>query len=255
MSSHPPPAPNSSSEASSPAHSRSASVNSLTVHQHAPLTPSGLRETQTLSTSPDETRDGHAEASGSECSPGTSPAHVGHRGIGSVPKLPTIAAGDEDAGDGDHEEHNEGGPENENTPLLGQFGARAGEAVRETIALLQRPLEFVTHDAHPGPCNHGTFSPQPHSRAASIRSNDSNKKDTNGRGSRGIFGSIADSLTGGGSNVAKKMSTTARLAEEHGIQTSSIMYVSCLVLSQLSTVMRLHNSLSMRSPISRTAFI
>ena len=237
MSSHPPPGPNPSSEASSPAHSRSASINSLTVNQHAPLTPSGLRETQTLSVSPDETRDEHAEASGSEISPGTSPALVGHFGRDSVPKLPTIAAEGEDEGDKGHEGHDEGGPAHENKSLLGQFGMVAGEAARETTLLLQKPIEFVTSYAHPGPCNHGTFSPKPSSRAASIRGNDGNKNDTNGRGSRGIFGSIADSLAGSGSNVAKKMSTTARLAEEHGIKTSSTMYVSYLVLEPLSKAM------------------
>jgi hypothetical protein len=231
MSSRPPPAPNPSSEASSSTHSRSASVNSLTIHQHAPLTPSGLRETQTLSVSPENTRDERAEASGSEISPGTSPTQVGrHHGIDSVPKLPTITAEGEDSGDEDYKGHSEGGPAHENTSLLGQFGARAEEVARETTSLLRRPIEFVTHHAHPGPCNHGTFSPQPNSRAASIRSNDGNKKDSNGSGSRGIFGSIADGLVGSGSNVAKKMSTTARLAEEHGIKNSSVMYVSYIVL-------------------------
>ncbi len=237
MSSRPPPAPNPSSEPSSPAHSRSSSVNSLTVHQHAPLTPSGLRETQTLSGSLNEARDEHAEASGSEVSPGTSPAKVGYHGKDSVPKLPTITAEDDDSGDEDHEGHKEGGPAHEITSLLGQFGQRTGEAARETTSLLQRPIEFVTHHAHPGPCNHGTFSPQPHSRAASIKSNDGNKNDENRSGPRGIFGSIADGLAGTGSNVAKKMSTTARLAEEHGIKTSSTMLVSFPVFKQLTTAM------------------
>jgi hypothetical protein len=103
--------------------------------------------------------------------------------------------------------------------------------------LLHNPIEFVTHDAHPGPCNHGTFSPQPHSRAASIRSSDSNKNVENGRRSKGIFGSIATSLTGRGSNAPKKMSTTARLVEEHGIKNASTMYVSYLVLEPLSKAM------------------
>jgi hypothetical protein len=223
MSSRPPPGPDPSSEASSPTHSRPASVNSLTGHQHAPLTPSGLRETQTLSVSPNESKDEHAEASGSEVSPATSPAQVGHHRLDSVPRLPTITAEDEGTGDKNFEEHDEGGPVHENTSLLGQFGARAGEVARETTSLLRRPIEFVTHHAHPGPCNHGTFSPQPRSRAGSIRSSDSNKNGPNDSGSRGIFGNIADGLTGGGSNVAKKMSTTARLVEEHGIKNSSIM--------------------------------
>jgi hypothetical protein len=194
------------------------------------LTPSGLRDTQTLSVSPDETRDEYAEASGSEISPGTSPAHVGYHGIDSVPKLPTIVAEDEGAADEVHQAHNEGGPAYENSSLLGQISSRVGEAARETTQLLQRPIEFVTNHAHPGPCNHGTFSPQPNSRAASIKSTDSSKNGANGSGLRRIFGSIADGLAGAGSNVSKKMSTTARLAEEHGIKTSSVMYVLYLVL-------------------------
>jgi len=237
MSSIPPPGPNPSSEASSSTHSRPASVNSLTVHQHAPLTPSGLRETQTLSVSPNETRDEHAEASGSEISPGTSPAQVGHIGRDSVSKLPTIPAEGEDEDDEDHERRDEGGPAYENTSLLAQFGARADDVVRETTSLLRKPIEFVTDHVHPGPCNHGTFSPQPRSRAASIRSSDGNKNGANGTESRGIFGSIANSLTGSGSNAPKKMSTTARLAEEHGIKNSSIMYVSYLVIEPLSKAM------------------
>jgi hypothetical protein len=237
MSARPPPGPNPSSEAASPAHSRSASVNSLTINQHAPLTPSGLRETQILSVSPNETVDEHAEASGSEISPGTSPAQVGHFGRDSVSKLPTITAEGEDEGDEVHEGHDKGRPADENRSLLGQFGARADEVARETTALLRRPIEFVTNYAHPGPCNHGTFSPQPNSRAASIRSSDGNKNGRSGSGSRGIFGGIADGLASGGSNVTKKMSTTARLAEEHGIKNSRTMYVSYLVLEPLSKAM------------------
>jgi len=149
-----------------------------------------------------------------------------HR-IDSVPKLPTITAEGEDSEDEDHKRRNEGGPAHENISLLGQFGE---EVARETTSLLRKPIEFVTHHAHSGPCNHGTFSPQPNSRAASIKGNDGNNNDSNGSGSRGIFGSIADSLVGSGSNVAKKMSTTARLAEEHGIKNSSVMYVSYIVL-------------------------
>jgi hypothetical protein len=232
MSNRPTAGPNSSSEASSPAHSGSPSVNSSAIHQHAPLTPSGLRETQTLSVSPEDTKDDHAEASGSEYSPGHGPAQVGHKGVEPVPNLPTISAGAQETGAGLRSGHDEEDEEaaDENTSLLGRIGARAGEAARETTSLLRRPVEFITDHAHPGPCNHGTFSPQPNSRAASIRSSDSNKNDTSGSGSRGIFGSIADGLAASGGPAAKKMSTTARLVEEHGIKNSSIMYVLCPVL-------------------------
>jgi hypothetical protein len=64
-----------------------------------------------------------------------------------------------------------------------------------------------------------------------------NKIHANGSGSRGIFETLAEGFggAGSGSNAPKKMSTTARLAEEHGIKTSIIMYVSNLVRKQLQT--------------------
>src|SRR5208282_237041 len=127
MSTRPTASPDPSSEASSPAHSRFASVNSVAIHQHAPLTPSGLRETQTLSVSPEGTRDDHAEASGSECSPRHGPAHGGHIGTESVPNLSTISAEGQETGAGLHTGHNEEDEEapGAKTSLWGQFGARA----------------------------------------------------------------------------------------------------------------------------------
>jgi hypothetical protein len=112
--------------------------------------------------------------------------------------------------------------------LLKNVGVGAEEVAMETTALLRKPIEFVSDHVHPGPCNHGTFSPQPNSCAVSIRSGlDGNKGGSYGDGSgsggrRGLLGSIADGIAPG---VGKKMSTTARLAEEHGIKTSSVMYV------------------------------
>lgn len=235
MSTRPAAGPNPSSESSPPSHSMSVSVNSSAIHQHAPLTPSGLHETQTLPVSPEDTGEDKAETSGFECSPRHSPALVGRDGAESIPNVPAIVAKGQETEAGLHREHNEEDEETSGaqTSLWRQFGISAGERARETTSLLRRPIEFVTGHAHPGPCNHGTFSPQPNSRAASIRSSDSNKNDTIGSNSRGIFGNIADGLVGGGP-IAKKMSTTARLVEEHGIKNSSVMYVhTCPQMSWL----------------------
>jgi hypothetical protein len=114
--------------------------------------------------------------------------------------------------------------------LLQDLGARAEEAAKETTALLGNSIEYVSDYVHPGPCSHGTFSPRPNSRVGSIRSGtDGNKgvSDSSGSGSgsggrRRLLGGIADGIVLG---VGKKRSTTARLAEEHGIKTSSVMYV------------------------------
>lgn len=219
MSSPPRPVPNPSSEVSSHSHSQSESANSLGIHQYAPLASSGLRETQTVSASPEDTREDDVRGSGPECSPRTSP----------VPDLPMISAEGRETGEGLHRSQTEEESIGIGTSLLAQSEAMAGETSRETTPLLRRPIEFVTSHAHPGPCNHGTFSPRPHSPTSSIRSLDGTKSGTNSGGSRGIFESIADGLIGGGGSAPKKLSTTARLAEEHGIKTSSIMYVLCQV--------------------------
>jgi hypothetical protein len=99
-----------------------------------------------------------------------------------------------------------------------------GNLASETTSLLRKPVEFVNSHVHPGPCNHGTFSPTVASRAPSVRSSTARSVD-NVPGSRGIFGSIGEILVAGKSGGKKKMSTTARLAQEHGIDDSHLMYV------------------------------
>jgi hypothetical protein len=230
MSSRPPLGPTSSSQVSSPGHSRSSSIRSLTGQQHAPLTPSSLHEAHTLSASPEDRRNSHGEGSGSECSPGSTPADVPEDGIEPIHDKMGTSGEDTGSQSDNHGKGVEIEVARAETSLLGRLGAGAEETARETTSLLGRPIEFVTCQVHPGPCNHGTFSLQPGSRTASIRSSDGNKSGANRSRSRGIFGCIADGLAGAGSNGKKKMSTTARLAEEHGIQTSSIMYVIYSVL-------------------------
>jgi hypothetical protein len=161
-----------------------------------------------------------------ELSPGTSPACVDDREIEPLYDSAHIAvAGTESSSRGTRNSPNKREPPTASTSLLANLENRAADAARETTSLLRKPIEFVTDHIHPGPCNHGTFSPQPYSRPTSPVSGEGFKHGRNGSGSRGIFGSIADGIRRSGSSAGKKMSTTARLAEEHGINHSSTMYV------------------------------
>jgi hypothetical protein len=167
--------------------------------------------------------DHHAEASGSQLAMPTHTSDESTKPIGNTSKTSTTSAEAKGSKSGEESRETRGS-------LLQKLGARAEEAARETTALLRKPIEYVSDYVHPGPCNHGTFSPQPNSRAGSIRSGLDNNKgvsDDNGSGSgsggRGrLLGGIVDGIAPG---VGKKMSTTARLAEEHGIKASSVMYV------------------------------
>jgi hypothetical protein len=208
MSSQPPPASNSGSS-------------NQNLNPHAPLTPSGLRVAQTLSVSPDDQRQGPVESSSSECSPRTAAAHGRDGEIEPMPSTGGSTSGGTERGGSDKIRAKEG-PEHEGQSLLGQLEAGDEALMRETTPLLNKPIEFITEHIHPGPCNHGTFSPQPCSRAASVRSLDRNKNGEYSGTPRGILGSIANELA---ASVGKKMSTTARIAEEHGIDTSRTMYV------------------------------
>lgn len=94
---------------------------------------------------------------------------------------------------------------------------RAGESARESTPLLQRPLEILSEQAHEGPCNHGTFSPNTTSRPASIKSQET----TDSARERGFFRSVA---AGSASTNNVKRTATARLAEEHGLKLNKAMY-------------------------------
>jgi len=101
-------------------------------------------------------------------------------------------------------------------------------AVNETTSLLRRPFEIVNDPAHTGPCNHGTFSPQVESPAVSIIEQagtpSANYGDNGGDGSSSFISSIL-SKVGMDAHRKKKISTTSRLAEEHGITNTTSMYV------------------------------
>lgn len=185
--------PGSPKSYTSPPHTRAQSIN-----QHAPLTPSALRESHTLSSpegSPEDVRsspgsgnqssvrradtaeggeptniadddvsgeEGEAkrEGSGSEQSPGSGRSKwVKISGQENEVILGVAGSRSPQAGDRTPErEREEGTPaESETSSLLGR--------PRRQLSLLRQPVEyfnsiFSTHEpAHPGPCNHGTFSP------------------------------------------------------------------------------------------------
>ena len=191
---------------SSPSSSRPASIRSQTVQQHAPITPSGLRESHTISQSPKGMMDAPGVNSSSSSSTNA------HQATGNVDEPDTVDA---------------------RTSLLGNTKSKASDSANENTSLLRRPWEFITGHAHPGPCDHGTFSPQPTSRAASIMGRES----SNGFGGaypggsnspRGVFD------TAGGN--AKRMTTTEWLAQSHGITNTRAMYVRDL--DKLSQILR-----------------
>lgn len=109
-------------------------------------------------------------------------------------------------------------------------------AITETTALLRKPFEFVTHPAHSGPCNHGTFSPRPESRPGSPSSaygfGGTTPRDREGEGSKSIFGNFLENVGMRNGSGKKKMSTTNWLAERHGITNTTSMYAPLLLLCE-----------------------
>lgn len=193
---HPPASNTSPSSASS---SRAASIRSF-VQQHAPINPSNLREAHTLSQSPLD-RMPFPENNGSSSS---------SMNAEQASQNPHVAGdfAESDAADA-------------KTSLLGNMKSKASGSANENTSLLRRPWEFVTGQAHPGDCDHGTFSPQAASRAPSFNGRDS----TNGfggaypGGSNSPRGGIFDSSIG----PAKRMTTTQWLAQKHGITDTRAM--------------------------------
>lgn len=195
----------SSPPAASASSSRNPSIISQ-AQQHAPLTPSGLRESHTLARSPEEMREeesilgGRREAThSSEPSPNSKPTHL-----------------DEDPSADEDLDGKQSG--------LADLGHRAAT---ETTALLKKPFEFIVGTpAHDGSYNHGTFSPRLESRAESIRSGNSGgfggspPRGSYSRQGSGVFGNLFPPR-----RPTKKMSTTSYLAERHGITNTTMMYV------------------------------
>lgn len=192
---------------SSPQSTRSAN---LSAHQHAPQTPSGLRESQNLSGSSDNLQGSVADVASNIPSPQPSPRRY--------PTQHNDPAADDNAAGSTR------------TNFLGNLAT-------ETTSLLRKPYEIVTGHVHPGPCNHGTFSPRLESSANSVRSGGSGHdfggsarpgEGTGPEGSRSIFGTLLENIGVKNGNVAgkKRMSTTNWLAEQHGITNTTSMYVS-----------------------------
>lgn len=206
----------SSSKSQTPTHSRSSSVLSQNIQQHAPLTPSGLREAHTLSHSPENTADSEIDETSQLPSKleDDTPTIQGTSGTWSS----SSRHGGVDGTDTDSYRNAD-----QSTPLLAAVDERLQpDVATETTHLLERSVEYEHDCVHPGPCNHGTFSPHPLSRNGSFRS-------FMGLTSpKGILGSIAGSISGAhggnGGNNGNKRSATARLAERHGIKHSRAMY-------------------------------
>jgi hypothetical protein len=195
---------------------------SQSAQQHAPSTPSGLREAHTAASSPDDTRNaGPPSPDTAPSSPNPSP--------NTYPVRPESDPAEEDAGEG--------------KPY--GFSVLGSRVATETSSLLRKPFEFAPNSPHTGPCNHGTFSPHLESRADSIRSNAS-ERDFGGSPSRSgpessgdssnmigtLLGGIGMKSSSGGGK--KKMSTTSYLAERHGIKNTTAMYVLSFLRTHLS---------------------
>ena len=158
----------------------------------APSNPSGLREAHTLSQSPEDISTNAPRGTGSsnrtrDSSPGPEP----------FPK----------AADGNYRDESR-------------------STADEATSLLRGQLDLPTGCVHPGPCNHGTFSPRLQSRAGSISGDSSG---ASGYDRRERTDSMSLSFLGlplkSGNGHKRKTSTTASLLERHGISNKTSMYV------------------------------
>lgn len=228
----PPPSPGAKSASQSS--SRAASIRSQNIHQHAPTTPSQLRETHVVG-SPEALRDDQVAS----ITPEVGPQVQAHVEDGVVPSTrderADVRTGRLDASAELSIPQGEDEDANASTSLLGNLDVKTGNGARETTSLLRRPLELWKEHVHPGPCNHGTFSPHTHSRSDSTTSNENRYgfggtypgtpgagDGNSGSGSGGVFGESFVASMAGQSN-GKKMSTTSWLAETHGIKNTTAM--------------------------------
>lgn len=190
--------------------SRIPAGRSPAILQHAPTTPSALREAHTLSTSPEESRSlsgNTAHGSNSE------PSHSEASSRGQHTHVET-GDGTEDGSDGERTR----GPAATRRPVAS-----------ETTSLLRRPFEIIKDPAHGGPCNHGTFSPHIESPEGSILGFGGDPPVNHGDDGEGSQASVLSGLLskiGINDQRRKKTSTTSRLAEAHGITNTTSMYVS-----------------------------
>lgn len=183
---------------------------------HAPVNPSGLRQSFTLG-SPSPPR----ETLAPQRSPSTSPQPSPH----------TRPAVRFDNSTGDDLDLSRAGP-SEQDPLL-----QPTAALSERTSLLRNVLNDG-QCVHPGLCNHGTFSPRPCSPAASMGSSGSGFDSTAGSSNQPmpILDGLINSLDGSRDSAgwrrslvqivrSKKMSSSNELAERHGLSDTGLMCV------------------------------
>ncbi|KAF5872361.1 putative sulfate transporter protein [Botrytis fragariae] len=194
--------------------SRTPSLRNQNVSQFTPTHPSGLRESFTLATSPEATR--HVEEDGTNDRNDENSRNDNEQSLPHAhPTRADTSASTDDGLDGYTHEH-------------AGFGGKLSD---ETTALLRKPFEPIGNAAHPGPCNHGTFSPRLGSRADSVRSFGGSapvSPNGNGEASDGLIGGLLKGLgvRNGPMAKPKRMSTTSWLAEQHGITNTTGMYIN-----------------------------
>ncbi|RFU28440.1 hypothetical protein B7463_g7873, partial [Scytalidium lignicola] len=178
------------------------------AHPYAPSQPSNLRETQTVPPSPEAKR--------------------------------TIDMAGLEGGSGSLEDSPRGYPTQPNTDdddddMARGLGESGSKTVSETTSLLKKPIDIGSGCPHPGPCNHGTFSPSlDGSRASSIRSGYRGSQPTDAVVDEqgGLFGTLTGYFgTKNGPAAGKKKSTTNHLAEQAGITNTRTMYLAYYIPS------------------------
>ena len=129
--------------------SRHTHKRATSSHRHNPITPSGLRQTHTVSTPLGPEHD-----NGSQDAPTTLPVDLTRtntsRGTAMSPPLSPVGV------------RGRIGGFDEATPPAGPSGS--GRRMTEATALLRDWRERP----HPGPCSHGTFSPRPGTPSSTI---------------------------------------------------------------------------------------
>ncbi|KAJ2905500.1 sulfate transporter 4.1 [Zalerion maritima] len=213
-----------------PSHKRTSSH-----HDHAPVTPSSLRQSYTASTPPSP-EDEHHRSSSQDAAAATPTAprslttperrpSTTSRGTAMSPPASPLRSPAR-FGILDHV-----------VPLAGPSATKA----TETTGLLK---DWREH-AHPGPCNHGTFSPRPGTPSGSVvegldsdAGEDALNDDSDTSGSSvPLIDAVVGKLTGRQSwkkKLAKRMKSktmnhTSHIAEEAGIEDSWTMYLSYYV--------------------------
>ncbi|KAH8809162.1 sulfate transporter family-domain-containing protein [Xylogone sp. PMI_703] len=187
-----------SSRRSESPNSSSQPISRSAAHPYAPSQPSNLRESHTVPSSPEARRT-------------IDISELDREDSGSLEGVLESFATQPNTEDDDDKARG-----------LATSGSRTAS---ETTSLLGSACP------HPGPCNHGTFSPHlRESRASSIRSGfaGSGPIDAIVDEQGGLFGSITGFF---GSSSGKKRSTTHYLAEQAGITNTRTMYLAYYIPS------------------------